>query len=109
MLGPTQRSSGTKKAAKFTNHTNESGWKSLAQRRMVARLCAIYKAYTGRPAWKVIGDSLLKPCYLSRDDQIRKIRSRKQRTDVGKYSFVNLAIKVWSRLRAGVLHTVFPL
>jgi hypothetical protein len=48
-------------------------------------LCALYKAYTGRPAGKVIGDSLLKPCYLSREDHGREIRSRKQRTDVDKY------------------------
>jgi hypothetical protein len=52
-------------------------------------LCALYRAYTGRPTWKAIGDSLLKPCYLNRDDHGRKIRSRKQRADVGKYSFVN--------------------
>jgi hypothetical protein len=51
----------------------------------------------------VIGDSLLKSCYLSRDDHGRKIRSRKQRTDVGKYSFVNRTIKDWNHLPAGVL------
>jgi hypothetical protein len=30
---------------------------------------------------------------LSRDDNNRKIRTREQRTDVGKYSFVNRTIK----------------
>jgi MoaA/NifB/PqqE/SkfB family radical SAM enzyme len=94
---------GQRRVAKFANHTNESGWETLAQRRMIARLCNLYKAYTGRPALKVIGDGLLKPCYLSRDDHGRKIRSRKQRTDVGKYSFVNRAIKDWNLLPAGVL------
>jgi hypothetical protein len=53
------------------------------------------------------GDSLLKPCNLSRDDHGRKIRGRKQKTDVGKYSFVNRTIKDWNRLPAGVLAS-FP-
>jgi hypothetical protein len=66
---------------------------------MIARLCALYKAYTGRPPWK--------PCYLRRDDHGRKIRSRKQRTDVGKYFFVNTTIKDWNSLPAGVLAS-FP-
>jgi hypothetical protein len=34
------------------------------------------------------GDRLHRPCYLSRVDHDRKIRSRKKRTDIGKYSFV---------------------
>jgi hypothetical protein len=55
----------------------------------------------------VIGDSLLKPCYLSRDDRGRKIRSGKQRTDVGKFSFVNRTIKDWNRFPVGVLAS-FP-
>jgi hypothetical protein len=74
---------------------------------MIARLCALYKAYTRRPAWKVIADSLPKLCYLSRDDRGRKIRSRKQRTDVGKYSFINKTIKEWNHLNAAVLAS-FP-
>jgi hypothetical protein len=47
------------------------------------------------------------PCYLSRGDHDRKIRARKQRTDIGKYSFVNRTIKVWSQLPAEALAT-FP-
>jgi hypothetical protein len=58
---------------------------------------------TGEPAWKAIGDRLLKPCYQSRDDHNRKIRTRKQRTDVGKYSFVNRTIKNWNQLPADLL------
>jgi hypothetical protein len=48
---------------------------------------------------------MLKPCYLSRDDHGRKIRSRKQRPD--KYYFVNRTINDWNRLPAGVLAS-FP-
>ena len=44
---------------------------------------------------------------MSRDDHNRKIRTRKQRTDVGKYSFVNSIIKSWNQLSAGLLAS-FP-
>jgi len=37
----------------------------------------------------------------------RKIRSRRQRTDIGKYSFVNRTIKHWNQLPAEVIG-VFP-
>ena len=36
-----------KRAAKFANNINESGWESLAQRRLIARICALFKACTG--------------------------------------------------------------
>ncbi|PNF40969.1 hypothetical protein B7P43_G08817 [Cryptotermes secundus] len=84
-----------RRAAKFADPTDESVWETLTQRRLIARLCALYKAYTRRPAWRAIGNSLLKPCYLSRGDRSWKVRSRKHRTDVGKYSFVNRTIKDW--------------
>jgi hypothetical protein len=35
-----------------------------------------------------------------------KIRSRKQKTDIGKYSFVNRTIQLWNQLPADVLGTV---
>jgi CMP-2-keto-3-deoxyoctulosonic acid synthetase len=40
---------------------------------------------------------------MSRVDHVQKIRDRKQRTDIGKYSFVNRAIKDWNQLPAEVL------
>jgi hypothetical protein len=43
---------------------------------------------------------LVLPYYLSRVDHIRKIRDRKQKTDIGKYSFVNTTIINWNQLRA---------
>jgi hypothetical protein len=36
----------------------QTGNQSLAQRRKIARMCALYKAYTGERAWKAIGDRL---------------------------------------------------
>jgi len=44
---------------------------------------------------------------LSKDDHNRKIRTRKQRTDVDKYSFVNRTIKSWNQLPASLLAS-FP-
>ena len=92
-----------KRAAKFANNTNESDWETLAQRRTVAGLCEFFKAYIRRRAWKATGDRILKPCNLSSDDHNRKIRNRKQRTDVGKYSFLNRIINSWNQLPAGLL------
>jgi len=41
------------------------------------------------------------------DDHNRKIRTRKQRKDIGKYSFVNRTIKSWNQLHASLLAS-FP-
>ena len=50
------------RAAKFANNINESGWEALAQRRLIARICALVKAYIERRVRKAIGDRLLKSC-----------------------------------------------
>ena len=47
-----------KKAAQFTSRTKDSEWETLAQRRTIARLCALFKAYCGERAWNVIRDRL---------------------------------------------------
>jgi hypothetical protein len=78
----------------------------LTERRKIARLCALFKAYTGERAWKAMGDRLQSPCYLSRVDHDRKIRSRKEKTDIGKYSFVNRTIQLWNQLPADTLGTL---
>ena len=72
-----------KEAAQFTNHTKSSDWETLAQRRTIAHLCALVKAFSGERAWKAIGDRLRRPYYLSRVDRVRKIRGRKQRRIAG--------------------------
>jgi hypothetical protein len=56
-------------------------------------------------ARRAISDRLQRPHYLSRIDHERKIRSRRQRTDIGKYSFVNRTIQEWNQLPAGVRHS----
>jgi hypothetical protein len=93
-----------KKAAKFAHHTNDPELETLASRRKIARLCALYKAYCGEIAWKDIGDRLERPHYLSRVDHNLKIRIRRQRTDIGKYSFVNRTIQHWNQLPVEVLN-----
>ena len=68
------------------------------QPRKLARMCALYKAYTSERAWKA-------PSYLIRVDHHWKIRGRKQRTDIGKYSFVNRYITDWNLLTEGAIGT----
>ena len=96
-----------KKAAQFTNHTKDCDWQTLAHRRTTARLCALLKAYCGERAWKAIRDRLRKPYYLMWVHHVRKIRDRKQRTDITKYSFVKRTIKNWNQLTAEALW-IFP-
>jgi hypothetical protein len=62
--------------------------------------------YTGEGAWKAIIDSLQKPCFLSRVDHDKKISSRKEKRDFGKYSFVNRTIQLWNQLPADALGTL---
>jgi hypothetical protein len=81
-------------AAKFAYHRNDSNCEALTQRRNISRIGALFKAYTGERAWKAIGDRLRRPFYLSRVDHDRKIRSKKQKTDIGKYSFLNRTIQL---------------
>ena len=38
------------KFTKFAHHSGGSDWESLAQRRKTARMCALYKTYTGERA-----------------------------------------------------------
>ena len=96
-----------KKAAQFTNHTEDSDWKTFAHHRMIAHLYTLFKAYSGERAWKAICDMLRRPKYLSRADHVWKIRGRKQRTDIRKYSFVNRTIMNCNQLTAEALGT-FP-
>jgi len=86
------------KVAQFTNLTKDSEWETLAQLRTIARLSALFKAHSGERAWKAIRDRLRRPYYLIRVEHVRKLRYRKQRTDIGKNSFVNRAIKNWNQL-----------
>jgi hypothetical protein len=52
------------------------------------------------------GDRLQRPFYLSRVTHDRKIRSRKQRIDIGKHSFVNRTIQLRDKLPADALGTL---
>jgi hypothetical protein len=68
-------------------------------------MCALYKVYNDKRAWKVVGDRLQTPYYRSRVDHCWKIRSKKIRTDVGKFSSVNRTIRDWDRLSEGAIWT----
>jgi len=56
--------------------------------------------------WRAIGDRLQRPHYLSRVDHERKIRSKRQRTDIEKYSFVSRTIQDGNQLAAEMLGTL---
>jgi len=53
-----------------------------------------------------VGGRLQRPNYLSRVDYEREIKNRRQRTDIGKYSFANRNIRLWNRLLAEILGTL---
>jgi hypothetical protein len=69
-----------KKVAKFANLINESNWETLVQCSKIARICALYKAYSGELAWRAIGNRLQRPNSLSRSDNNWKMRNSRQRT-----------------------------
>jgi hypothetical protein len=95
-----------KKAAKFAHQTNSSNWETLVSLRKLSRICALFKAYSGERAWNAISDRLQRQHYLSRVDHERKIKHRRQRADIGKYSFVNRTIQDWNQIPAEVLGTL---
>jgi len=51
-------------------------------------------------------ERLQRPNYLSRVGNERKIRNRRQRAYIGKYSFVNGTIRLWYRFPAEILEKV---
>ena len=55
----------------------------------------------------MVGNRLLKPSYPSRGDHNRRIRTRKQRTDAGKFFFISRTIKSWNQLPTNLLAS-FP-
>jgi hypothetical protein len=67
----------------------------LAQYRLIAQICVLFKACTGGRAWKAIGERLQKPCYLSREDHNRKIRTRNK-----EHMLVNIPSEI-GPLKAG--------
>jgi hypothetical protein len=68
-----------KGAPKVANNINEWGWETLAQRRLIAQMCAFFKACTEGRSWKAIGNKVLKPCYLIMENHNRKFRNRKKK------------------------------
>jgi len=88
-----------KKAAKFAHHSYRSNWQILVSRRKLSHVCALFKAYSGERPWKAIFHRLQRPHYVSSVDHKGKIRIRRQRMDIGKYSFANRTIQNRNQLR----------
>ncbi|PNF23489.1 hypothetical protein B7P43_G07714 [Cryptotermes secundus] len=93
-------------AAKFAHHRNNLNWETLTQCRETAHICALFKEYMGEWAWKAIGDRIQRLCYLNRVEHDRKIRSRKPKRHIQKYSFVNSTIQLWNQMPADALGTL---
>jgi hypothetical protein len=76
--------------------TEKAAFSSASQKSKIIN-DMIFELRLGRP------DRLQRPCYLSRVDHDTKIRIRKQKTDIGKYSFLNRTIQLWNQLPADAL------
>ncbi|KAJ4435238.1 hypothetical protein ANN_23816 [Periplaneta americana] len=92
-----------KRALKCCRNNSPLKWDTLTDRRTRIRLCAMFKTYRGEPAWSEIKNRLQPPNYSSRNDHSYKLRERRQRTDTGKFSFLNRTIKDWNALPADLL------
>lgn len=98
------------RAAKFVKGKREDGndtikelkWETLENRRRKTRITSLYRAHLGQKAWVDITARLEKPTYYGRNDHDFKIKCRKQKTDVGKFSFLNRTINDWNDLPAAV-------
>ena len=68
------------KAAKFVFNGRKkvTQWETLEVRRKKARLCSMFRSYTGCNAWSEIRERFKKPNYYSRKDHGHKIRTNKQ-------------------------------
>jgi hypothetical protein len=75
----------------------------LAQRGTLAGIHAFFKEYTVEPAWRTKSDRLQRQSRVIHDRQVRR---RKQRTYIGKYSFVSRTIQLWNQLPADALETL---
>jgi hypothetical protein len=75
--------------------------------RQTACLCALFEAHTEEWAWKIVGDRFQRPHNLRRVDHDSTIRNRKQRTDIGKYSFVKRTIQLLNKLPADAVQNLF--
>jgi hypothetical protein len=76
-------------------------------RSATAKKSVLFKMYSGEQAWKAIRERLRRTYCLSRVYHIRKIRDRKQRTDIANHSFLNRTIKNWNQTLEEALGT-FP-
>ena len=66
-----------KEDAQFTDRTEDCDWETLAERRAIARLCALFEVCCGERAWNAVGDRLRRAYCLGRVDHVRKIGDRK--------------------------------
>jgi hypothetical protein len=66
---------------------------------------AFHKAHNYEKQWKNIREKLQAPNYRSRVESFWKIKSRKIRTNIGKFSLVNRTITDTNRIPEGTIGT----
>jgi hypothetical protein len=89
------------KATKFAHQRNGSNGETSEQRRKIARICALFKAYMGEWTWEAIGNRWQRPCYLRREImRTNKQTNMRARTRIRKYSlYIGLYSSVNNSLR----------
>ena len=65
----------------------------MKSRRKLTRLGGIFKARNDEEGWGELRARLHAPNYVGRGDHHLKIKERDQKTDIGKYSFINRGIR----------------
>ena len=78
-------------------------WDSLEKRRKISRLGCIYNIITSKDGWVPFKNSIVKPNFCGKDSHEFKIKPRRQRTDIKKYSFLNRGISEWNKLPVSLL------
>ena len=82
---------------------NKLGWQSLETRRKINRLGGIFKVMNRDLGWDELRNRVNTPNYIGRYDHYLKIKIRAQRTDIGKFSFMNRGISEWNKLDESLL------
>ena len=83
------------------------GWEKLEKRRKINRLGCIYRIIAGYEGWEHFENLLESPNFIGRCSHSYKIKLRKQRTNISKYSFLNRGIAESNKF-PGVLFKPFP-
>jgi hypothetical protein len=87
-----------------TEMLHDLGWQTLENRRLHARLVAMYKIISGQASWKDLGEYVQRASFLGKGSHLLKVDLKGYNTNIGtKYSFLSTTIPEWNRLDVTVL------